>query len=64
MKQTIIQMMNFYLKYLKWQKKDGTIYEQNKPIFPDMTLYQEIIFLDNYFGRFFKGQKSQNKTQK
>ena len=31
------------------KKKDGTVYEQNKPIYPDMTLYQEIIFLDNYF---------------
>ena len=31
------------------RKKDGTIYEQNKPIFPDMRLYQEIIFLDGYF---------------
>ncbi len=32
------------------KKKDGTIFEQNKPVFPDMTLYQEIIFLDNYFN--------------
>lgn len=31
------------------KKKDGTIFEQNKPIYPDMTLYQEIILLDNYF---------------
>lgn len=31
------------------KKKDGTIFEQNKPVYPDMTLYQEIIFLDNYF---------------
>ena len=31
------------------KKKDGTIYEQNKPIYPDMTLYQEIILLDNYY---------------
>lgn len=32
------------------RKKDGTIYEQNKPIYPDMRLYQEIIFLDGYFN--------------
>lgn len=33
--------------------KEGNIYEQNKPVYPDMTLYQEIIFLDNYFeGKF------------
>lgn len=37
-------------KQLAFKKlKDGTIFEQNKPVFPDMTLYQEIIFLDNYF---------------
>lgn len=35
------------------RKKDGTIYEQNKPIFPDMTLYQEIIFLDNYYDGYY-----------
>lgn len=35
------------------KKKDGTTYEQNKPIFPDMTLYEEIIFLDNYFDGFY-----------
>ena len=31
------------------KKKDGTIYEQNKPVYPDMKLYQEIILLDNYY---------------
>lgn len=35
------------------KKKDGTVYEQNKPIYPDMTLYQEIIFLDNYFDGYY-----------
>lgn len=35
------------------KKKDGTIYEQNKPVYPDMTLYQEIIFLDNYFDGYY-----------
>ena len=33
--------------------KEGNIYEQNKPVYPDMTLYQEILFLDNFFeGKF------------
>lgn len=35
------------------RKKDGTIYEQNKPIYPDMRLYQEIIFLDGYFEGYY-----------
>lgn len=35
------------------KKKDGTIFEQNKPIFPNMTLYEEIIFLDNYFDGYY-----------
>lgn len=35
------------------KKKDGTVYEQNKPVYPDMTLYQEIIFLDNYFKGYY-----------
>lgn len=35
------------------KKKDGTIFEQNKPVYPDMTLYQEIIFLDNYFDELY-----------
>lgn len=35
------------------KKKDGTICEQNKPVFPDMALYQEIIFLNNYFDGYY-----------
>jgi DNA (cytosine-5)-methyltransferase 1 len=35
------------------KRKDGTIYEQNKPVYPDMKLYQEIIFLDNYFEGYY-----------
>ena len=35
------------------KKKDGTVYEQNKPIYPDMTLYEEIIFLDNFFEGYY-----------
>ena len=35
------------------KKKDGTIYEQNKPIYPDMKLYQEIILLDNYYNGYY-----------
>ena len=35
------------------KKKDGTVFEQNKPIFPSMTLYEEIIFLDNYFDGYY-----------
>lgn len=35
------------------KKKDGSIFEQNKPIFPDMKLYEEIIFLDNYFDGYY-----------
>lgn len=35
------------------KKKDGTIYEQNKPIYPDMKLYQEIILLDNYYDGYY-----------
>lgn len=30
-------------------KKDGTKYEQNKPVYPDMRLYEEILLLDGYF---------------
>ena len=38
-------------KFLSKKKsKDGKEYIQNKPIFPDMKLYEEIIFLDNYFN--------------
>lgn len=29
--------------------KEGNVYEQNKPIYADMRLYQEIILLQNYF---------------
>ena len=37
-------------KSLSFKKKpDGTVWEQNKPIYPDMRLYQEIILLDNYY---------------
>lgn len=35
------------------KKKDGTIFEQNKPVYPDMRLYQEIIFLDGYFEGYY-----------
>ena len=31
------------------KKKDGTIYEQNKPVYPDMRLYQEILLLEGYY---------------
>ena len=38
-------------KQLAFKKKaDGSIYEQNKPIYPDMRLYEEIILLDNYYN--------------
>lgn len=33
----------------KIRKYFTTIKKQNKPIFPDMKLYEEIIFLNNYF---------------
>ena len=35
------------------KRKDGTIFEQNKPVYPDMRLYQEIILLDGYFGGYY-----------
>lgn len=35
------------------KKKDGTVYEQNKPVYPDMRLYQEIILLDNYYDGYY-----------
>ena len=35
------------------KKKDGTLFEQNKPVYPDMKLYEEIIFLNNYFDGFY-----------
>jgi DNA (cytosine-5)-methyltransferase 1 len=35
------------------KRKDGTEFIQNKPVFPDMRLYEEIIFLQHYFkGKF------------
>lgn len=36
-------------KQLCMKKRNGETFMQNKPVFPDMRLYQEIIFLDNYF---------------
>lgn len=35
------------------RKKDGTLFEQNKPIYPDMRLYQEILLLDGYFDGYY-----------
>lgn len=35
------------------KKKDGTIYEQNKPVYPDMRLYEEILLLDGYFYGYY-----------
>lgn len=35
------------------KKKNGTIFEQNKPVYPNMMLYEEVIFLDNYFEGFY-----------
>lgn len=35
------------------KKKDGTTYEQNKPIYPDMRLYEEILFLQGYFKGYY-----------
>ena len=35
------------------RKKDGTVYEQNKPVYPDMRLYQEILLLDGYFDGYY-----------
>lgn len=33
--------------------KDGTLFQQNKPIYPDMKLYEEILLLQGYFkGKF------------
>jgi DNA (cytosine-5)-methyltransferase 1 len=36
-------------KQLAFRKGKEGRYEQNKPVFPDMKLYEEILFLDNYF---------------
>lgn len=33
--------------------KEGNIFIQNKPVFPNMQLYEEIVFLDNYFDGLF-----------
>lgn len=35
------------------KKKDGTIFEQNKPVYPDMRLYQEILLLDGYYDGYY-----------
>jgi len=35
------------------KRKDGTKYVQNKPIFPDMKLYEEILLLMGYFKGFW-----------
>lgn len=35
------------------KRKDGTIYEQNKPVYPNMMLYQEIILLQHYYNGLF-----------
>lgn len=35
------------------RKKDGTLFEQNKPVYPDMRLYQEILLLDGYFDGYY-----------
>lgn len=38
---------------IKINKKTGEKYVQNKPIFPNMQLYEEILFLQGYFKGFF-----------
>lgn len=35
------------------KRKDGTLFEQNKPLYPDMRLYQEIILLEHYFNGYY-----------
>lgn len=41
-------------KQFRYKKKaDGTIYENNVPCYPDMRLYQEIIFLSNFYDGFY-----------
>lgn len=38
-------------KYCAWKKnKDGTKRLQNKPVYPDMKLYEEIILLQHYYN--------------
>ena len=31
------------------RRSDGTVFEQNKPVYPNMLLYQEIILLQHYY---------------
>lgn len=41
-------------KALSYKKrKDGSVFEQNKPVYPDMRLYQEILLLDGYFDGYY-----------
>ena len=35
------------------KRKDGTTFEQNKPVYPDMRLYQEILLLDGYYDGYY-----------
>ena len=35
------------------KKKDGTVYEQNKPVYPNMKLYEEILLLDGYYDGYY-----------
>lgn len=35
------------------KRKDGTIFEQNKPEYPNMMLYQEIILLEHWFNGYY-----------
>lgn len=35
------------------RRKDGTVFEQNKPVYPDMRLYQEILLLDGYYDGYY-----------
>ena len=35
------------------KRKDGTVYEQNKAVYPDMRLYEEILLLDGYFDGYY-----------
>lgn len=37
-------------KELAMKRKAGEWFEQNKPIYPDMRLYEEILFLQGYFS--------------
>ena len=41
-------------KQLAFKKdKQGNIYEQNKPLYPNMMLYQEIILLQHWYNGFY-----------